>query len=186
MLSYWNATAGSYIDRCIDADETDASLIHPTEVIEWNCLDEEDDDFSLLDIVDTECDCPTTAPTTAPPSTLVPATPLTPAPTPGPVVVEPPSFYSSSSSSSSSTPLGAAIGGSVGAAALLLIAGLIAVWRRRDGKRSEKPDGPQPGTRDAPAVSGGAGRNYPVVSKFGAGKNYPIVSEFGGANLTIV
>ena len=178
MLAHFDVVEDDYNIRCRDAHGNDASQTHPTEVASWECLDG-DDDFTTLDAVDTTCGCSTSTPTATPAPTtgleqtpaplLESAAPI--APTPASVEPEPPTV---SSSSTSSTSLGPVIGGSVGAVALLLIAGVFAAKRRRDGKRSGHSDGPPSGAGDAPAGSGGAGRNYPIVSEFG-GTNLPAV-----------
>lgn len=69
VLTYLNEGEGVYVHRCRDADVNDASLIHPTEVTRWDCEDDEED-YTVLDAVETECGCPSPAPT-------APATPST-------------------------------------------------------------------------------------------------------------
>lgn len=175
-LFYGEEDSASLLHRCKDADETEASLIHPTEVTQWDCrdADSESPEFAVVDAVETSCGCATPAPTSSP-TTSSPTT--GPASTQSPTMV--PRVSSSSSSSSSSVPLGAVIGGSVAGVALLAVAGVLVAKRRRD-KRNGKPAGsPTSGAGDAPAASGGAGgRNFPVPSD-GGGKNYPVVLDGG-------
>lgn len=57
---------------CRDAERTDASLVHPAEVVQWDCIDDQGN-FTELDGVRASCGCPAshvpTAGKPAPPTT---------------------------------------------------------------------------------------------------------------------
>lgn len=59
VLTFYDEADELYYHRCRDADGNDASLFHPSEVTQWDCEDG-DGDYTLLDVVETICDCPTT------------------------------------------------------------------------------------------------------------------------------
>lgn len=178
---------------CKDAGENDATLIHPADVPQWDCLDSSEDEFSLEDYVSIECGCgETPAPVT--PSTATPLTPLTSAPVTGGTISNttaapaPAPFAEpgSSSSSSSSFPLWAVGGGSIVGAVLLLIAGVFVAKRRRADKREGKPGAPASGTGKVPVADDNpVVRNYPVVPD-GGGRNYPVVCDVGARNYPVV
>ncbi|CAN0423046.1 unnamed protein product, partial [Ectocarpus sp. 12 AP-2014] len=59
LSQYQDYVLGGTLEiRCKDSDENDASLIHPTEVIQWDC-EEADNEFTRLDYVTTTCGCTT-------------------------------------------------------------------------------------------------------------------------------
>jgi len=63
VLGYYDpneGASGSLFIRCKDADEANASLIHPTEVAEWDCVNDDLDVITRYDVVETTCNCPTT------------------------------------------------------------------------------------------------------------------------------
>ena len=59
VLAFYDSGLGYYSWRCKDADENDASLIHPSEITQWDCQDSYGD-YTWLDAVETTCNCPTT------------------------------------------------------------------------------------------------------------------------------
>jgi len=69
VLAYYDGS--SFSIRCKDANEDDANQIHPTEVSQWDCEDE-DGDYTVLNAVETECGCPTPAPLTPSTSDICP------------------------------------------------------------------------------------------------------------------
>ncbi|CAN0458263.1 unnamed protein product, partial [Ectocarpus sp. 12 AP-2014] len=51
LSQYQDYVLGGTLEiRCKDSDENDASLIHPTEVVQWDC-EEADNEFTRLDYV---------------------------------------------------------------------------------------------------------------------------------------
>ena len=87
VLAHYDQSEEVYSIRCKDSDESDASQIHPTAVVQWDCYDTRD--YTLLDGVAATCGCsativPTPSPTPEPApssSTLEPApSPSTPLP----------------------------------------------------------------------------------------------------------
>eukprot|EP00752_Nemacystus_decipiens_P005791 g5239.t1 len=95
VLAHHDTVEELFIIRCRDADEQEASTLHPTEVVQWNCANEEDFEFTLLDYATATCGCPSSSPyssysystssvrpTPEPtsPSTPEPTSPTTPAP----------------------------------------------------------------------------------------------------------
>lgn len=59
-LAQYDSSTTSYDVRCKDSAEEDASRIHPTEVIQWDCFDEADNTFSRYDVVRATCGCAST------------------------------------------------------------------------------------------------------------------------------
>ena len=57
VLAHYDETKGVYTRRCYDADINDASLIHPTEVTQWDCYDEETSDFTRTYGATATCGC---------------------------------------------------------------------------------------------------------------------------------
>ncbi|CAN0087269.1 unnamed protein product [Scytosiphon promiscuus] len=80
VLVFHDVADDLFYHRCIDADENDATLIHPTEVTQWDCVD--GDDFTILDAVTTSCGCTTPSPTLGSSFQEPTPVPLTPTPTP--------------------------------------------------------------------------------------------------------
>eukprot|EP00752_Nemacystus_decipiens_P005787 g5236.t1 len=80
VLAHFDAVEEFYRIRCRDADYQDASLIHPSEVTQWDCMDD-DDEFTRLDAATATCGCLSTSSDPSSASTS-PAPVLTPEPTP--------------------------------------------------------------------------------------------------------
>ncbi len=59
ILAYYDVSEDLLLHRCKDADENDANDIHPTEVTEWKCLDDDAEFYTRDDAVETTCNCPT-------------------------------------------------------------------------------------------------------------------------------
>ncbi|CAN0129309.1 unnamed protein product [Scytosiphon promiscuus] len=88
VLSFHDVAEDMFYHRCLDVDENDATLIHPTEVTQWNCWDSDSggnsdsEHYTTLDAVTTNCGCPTPSPTMGPTSPEPTPVPFTPTPTP--------------------------------------------------------------------------------------------------------
>eukprot|EP00752_Nemacystus_decipiens_P005788 g5237.t1 len=85
VLAHHDIVDELYHIRCRDANEEEAALLHPTEVVQWNCVDNLGE-FTGLDGVTATCGCPVTpgptaAPDFVPPATPTPTSPSTPEPT---------------------------------------------------------------------------------------------------------
>eukprot|EP00752_Nemacystus_decipiens_P005789 g5238.t1 len=84
VLAHHDIVDELYHVRCRDANEEEAALLHPTEVVQWNCVDGLGE-FERLDGVTATCGCPVTpgptaAPGSVPAATPAPTSPTTPAP----------------------------------------------------------------------------------------------------------
>ncbi|CAN0068974.1 unnamed protein product [Ectocarpus sp. 4 AP-2014] len=178
-LGYYT-TDGTFTRRCKDADEEDTSTLHPTDILQWDCKEDDDpDETSLYPDEDAAvtitcgCDSPTTSPTPSPTPFLT-FSPTSPSPTsPSPTTPSPPS----------STPVGAIAGGAVVGVVVVGSAILAILFRTgrfkdcRGGSRSTPAhDGVSPGSAIGSVPNGGTSvgaTTGPTARQFPIAHQYP-------------